>query len=435
MLLSCVIALEVMAQLTGADEIPNMVIHERPLDYEHKMYNSTNFRYYGPTIVRGIPKFFGVLFNYDEPDDRYAELRFALYNMNKEIVELYSPMRVSVLSNGVNGYVIPCMVNAPAGDYYVVPLFRWEGETDWTAVHYSIFHPDNDIFDGCYQKLWQFKVIEEKLPVVKTFQLVLNNGQSNIYINQAQKFGVSTKLRNPYTTTLKGRIKILHERNIKKFFPGMLYSDSDPAEEFCEVMTSFATLNGVKADKDGAFEIQLSANETKTLEFKNVVTYNEHGVYDQFIGNLYCAFLPEGKTDIEENWIMLQEDCSILFNNGELVYTEECNDYWSKVTLNEAETRNYKPISIVPNPSAVPSIDIQTVEVSYDRNSGVLHLENVPEPCIVRIVSISGTVLDQQVYGSTDGVSIPLGSYAKGMYVISLMNSDQNVVKSFKILK
>ena len=144
MLLSCVISLEVMAQLTGADEIPNTVIHERPLDYEHKMYNSTNFRYYGPTVVRGIPKFFGVLFNYDEPDNRYAELRFALYNMNKEIVELYRPMRVSVLSNGVNGYVIPCMVNAPAGDYYVVPLFRWEGESDWTAVHYSIFHPDND---------------------------------------------------------------------------------------------------------------------------------------------------------------------------------------------------------------------------------------------------------------------------------------------------
>lgn len=85
--------------------------------------------------------------------------------MNKEIVELYKPMRVQILAGGINGFLIPCKVNAPAGDYYVVPLFRWAGESDWTAVYYSIFHPDNDI-DGWYQSLWKFTVIEDRLPLV-----------------------------------------------------------------------------------------------------------------------------------------------------------------------------------------------------------------------------------------------------------------------------
>ena len=105
------------AQLTGADEIGSVVIHERPLDDDHTMYNGTNFRDYGPTLTSGTSKFFGVKFNYDGTVNREADVRFALYNMDKEIVELYKPMRVNVLAGGVNGFVIPCQVNAPAGDY------------------------------------------------------------------------------------------------------------------------------------------------------------------------------------------------------------------------------------------------------------------------------------------------------------------------------
>ena len=61
LLLFCALfALNAFAQLTGADEIPTTVIHERPVDEDHLLGNGTNFREYGPTVTWGIGKFMGV---------------------------------------------------------------------------------------------------------------------------------------------------------------------------------------------------------------------------------------------------------------------------------------------------------------------------------------------------------------------------------------
>ena len=64
------------AQLTGADEIGTVVIHNRPLDDEHTIYNGTNFNDFGPTVMRGHGKFFGVRMGYEGSENRDAELRF-----------------------------------------------------------------------------------------------------------------------------------------------------------------------------------------------------------------------------------------------------------------------------------------------------------------------------------------------------------------------
>lgn len=435
LLISALCALNAFAQLTGADEIPNIVIHERPLDTEHKMMNGTNFRVYGPTITSGTAKFFGLTMGYDGSDYRWANLRFALYNMNKEIVELYKPMRVYLWPNGINGFAIPCQVNAPAGDYYVVPMFRFDEdpENEWTAVYYSIFHPDNDLIDGRFQKLWKFSVIDQKLPLVKGFFLYDNDGRDiwSGEVNQGQTFKVTTRIRNPFSTTISGRIRIMHERNKNKFFPGYTYSDTDPAEEFCYAMTNSATWSGVKAKKDGSFDIQWYPNETKFIEFEDVVSYVNHKVYDQFLGELYFSFLPDGKEDIEENWIMLQEDCSTLFNGGELIYKEESQEYWDNVTYLKANTRNYRIFAIIPTSTSTESITSNGIQFDYINGQAIVAgLQPGQE---VSIMSISGKMITRKV-SESDNVSISLAGVPTGVYVATITDNGR-VIASYKFVK
>ena len=429
-----VCAVSSFAQLTGVDEIPTTVIHKLPVDNDHKLKNGTNFRDYGPTVIRGVGKFFGVKLNYDGSVNREADLRFALYDMNKEIVELYEPMRVQVLAGGINGFLIPCMVNAPAGDYYVVPLFRWAGESDWTATYSSIFNPANDLFDATLWQ-WKFKVIDDKLPLVKQIDVDDGSGYRPAEVYQGQKIDLPVKMRNPYSTTSRGKVRILHERNIKKFSPGYAYSDSDPAEEFRDVLTLFASLNGVKADTDGAFDIVLNPGEVKSFRFEDLISYDEHGYYQQFVGVVYCSFLPEGKANIEENWVMLQEDVSVLFDDSGLKYSTINEDYWTTASNAGNECHNITGFVLVPNPSAVPHIELSTVTASYDRSSKIFHLENIPETSYVQVVSIGSGNIVQSSYGNNNGVEVSFATLPRGVYVVSLFDYGGSLVKSFKILR
>ena len=428
LLLFCALfALNAFAQLTGADEIPTTVIHERPVDDDHLLGDGTNFREYGPTVTRGIGKFMGVKLNYDGSVNREADLRFALYNMNKEIVELYKPMRVQLLAGGINGFLIPCMVNAPAGDYYVVPMFRWVGESDWTALYYSIFHPDNDI-DGWYQSLWKFTVIEDKLPLVNYVRLPEGMG----YMHQGVKFNLAVKLSNPYSSALNGRLKIMHERNIKKFAPGYSYNPEQSTEEFFDCMSSYASLNGTQADNDGAFAISVPGKSSLELDFQNIVTYENHGDYDQFAGELVCYFLPDGKSDVPENWIMLQEDCSALFNGDELVYNEWNSEYSQASTAFDSEWYNNRVVVLKPNPTGVQEIQLSDVSVSYNRSSGLLRFSNIPEPCKLVVTSMTGYVVKDLIVN--DESSIPLFGMPTGMYVATISKNGK-IVASYKFVK
>lgn len=419
------------AQLTGADEIGTVVIHNRPLDDEHKIRNGTNFNDFGPTVMRGHGKFFGVRMGYEGSVNRDAELRFGLYNMNKEIVELYKPMTVHLLAGGINGFAIPCFVNAPAGDYYVVPMFRFAGETDWTVLYYSIFHPDNDIIDNRYAKLWKYTVIDEKLPLVNHIE---KNGFSTHAITKAEKFTTTVTIKNMESTTLKGRIRVDYERNIKKFAVGDTYPEDDPAGDFWDVLTRYATLNGVKAAADGTFPIELTPGQ-HTLAFKNCVTYVFKGLFDRYNGQMNVKFLPDGKADTEENWIMLQEECSSHFINGGLKFTEVTDEFWAEVHTDPSYNRNYMGVSLYDGTTAIPEIDASQVALTYTKATGVLSLTNIPEPCSVRLISMNGTVAGVVENGSDTGVVLNLSTLPSGVYVISLQNYGGQLVKSFKIIK
>ena len=415
------------AQLTGADEIGSVVIHERPLDDDHTMYNGTNFRDYGPTLTSGTSKFFGVKFNYDGTVNREADVRFALYNMDKEIVELYKPMRVNVLAGGVNGFVIPCQVNAPAGDYYVVPLFRWAGESDWTAVLYSIFHPDNDRRDK-YLWRWKFTVIEDKLPLVK----YVRKPEGLYTPKQGQKFDLKVRLSNPYNTAKFGRIKIMHERDMKKFNPGYSYNEEQSTEEFFDCMTTYATLNGDKPAEDGSFPVSIDSEGETELVFKNVVSYEDHGVYDQFAGQLNCYFLPDGKADKPENWIMLQEDCRSLFNGNDLKYTVDTEEYSYIVIGIESVCQNFVGFILIPDPTAVTDIQVSNVSLSYNHSTGNLHFDNVPEPCRISVVSLTGSVvMSETVKGDS---SINMKVIPAGLYVLTMSDQKGELIKSLKLM-
>ena len=428
-LICALCALNAFGQLTGADEIKNVIIHERPLDDAHKMRNGTNFRDYGPTITSGTAKFFGIRMSYNGSDYRYANLRFALYNMQKEIVELYKPMRVYLWPDGINGFVIPCQVNAPAGDYYVVPMFRWDEdpENEWTVFDYSIFHPDNDI-DGYYQSLWKFTVIEDKLPLVK--QMVLPDGL--LYTDQGQKFDMKVKLSNPYNVAKKGKLKIMHERNMKKFCPGYNYSSEAESQEFLDCMTLFSNWNGAKPNDKGEYEVTIQPSSDLVINLKNLVCYEDRGVYDQFPGEMYCSFLPDGLPDVPENWIMLQEDCRGLFNGSDLIYTSFDDDYNYAVGTVFSEFRNYAVIVLVPNPAGVPEIALSEVSISYDRTTGLLHFANTPEPCRVSVVAMNGsTIMSETVSGDS---SINVKETPAGMYVLTFSNNMGELIKSVKVM-
>lgn len=336
-------------------------------------------------------------------------------------------MRVQLLVGGINGFLIPCMVNAPAGDYYVVPLFRWVGESDWTALYYSIFHPDNDRRDK-YMWQWKFTVIEEKLPLVNYVRIPVGMG----YMYQGVKFNLAVKLSNPYSNTLNGRLKIMHERNIKKFAPGYSYNPEQSTEEFFDCMSSYASLNGTQAENDGAFAISVPGKSSLELDFQNIVTYENHGDYDQFAGELVCYFLPDGKSDVPENWIMLQEECSALFNGDDLVYNVWNSEYSQAASSNESDCSNNRVIVLIPNQTAVQEIQQSDVSVSYNRASGLLRFSNIPEACRLVVTSMSGyAVIDIIV---NEESSIPLFGMPTGVYVATI-TKDGKIVASHKFVK
>ena len=77
--------------------------------------------------------------------------------------------------------------------------------------------------------LWKYTVIDEKLPLVNHIE---KNGFSTHAITKAEKFTTTVTIKNMESTTLKGRIRVDYERNIKKFAVGDTYPEDDPAGDF-----------------------------------------------------------------------------------------------------------------------------------------------------------------------------------------------------------
>ena len=425
-------ALNAFAQLTGADEIKNVIIHERPLDDAHKMRNGTNFSNYGPTITSGTAKFFGIRISYKGSDYRYANLRFALYNMKKEIVELYEPMRVYLWPDGINGFVIPCKVNAPAGDYYVVPMFRWEEdpENEWTIFDNNIFHPTNDLFDATLWQ-WKFTVIDDKLPLVNGVKYYYEEEDNVLDIYTNRKFNFFTIINNPHSEDIHGRIKVMHERNIKKFAPGYSYNPEQSTAEFFDCLTMSASMNGIKSGKDGSFNITIKGNEQLSLDFKDLVTDKDYGFYDQFAGQLNLYFLPDGKSDVPENWVMLQENCSTLFDGDELKFKEITEDYWSHVTWDVAETRNQITVILKSNSTETESITSNSIQFDYINGQAIISgLQPGQE---VSIISISGKLITSK-RSESDNVSISLAGIPSGTY-IAVVRTKERTLRTIKFIK
>ena len=83
----------------------------------------------------------------------------------------------------------------------------------------------------------------------------------------------------------------------------------------------------------------------------------------------------------------------------------------------------------------MPEILLSEVSVSYNRSSGLLHFSNIPEPCKLVVTSITGAVTQCESIGSDDGVSFNLAALPYGVYIVSLLNYDGNLVKSIKIYR
>ena len=197
-------------------------------------------------------------------------------------------------------------------------------------------------------------------------------------------------------------------------------------------MSSYASLNGIKADNDGAFAISVPGKSALELDFQNIVTYENHGDYDQFGGELACYFLPDGKSDVPENWIMLQEDCSALFNGDELVYNEWNSEYSQASTSNESDCSNNRVVVLKPNLTGVQEMQLSDVSVSYNRSSGLLRFSNIPEPCKLVVTSMTGYAV-KDVFVD-DESSIPLSGMPTGVYVATILK-DGKIVASRKFVR
>ena len=125
---------------------------------------------------------------------------------------------------------VSCYINLPEGDYIFFPIVRFKGETNWNMMRHM-----SSIEKNGYWKLHVYENYPAPSSEYMNFPDANGKGDSeysvyNYYKNE--KFSVQMKLVNKSSSPMNGKIKIMWERNLAKFWRGMKYSAGDVTTEW-----------------------------------------------------------------------------------------------------------------------------------------------------------------------------------------------------------
>ena len=141
----------------------------------------------------------------------------------------------------------------------------------------------------------------------------------NYYKNE--KFSVQMKLVNKSSSPMNGKIKIMWERNLAKFWRGMKYSAGDVTTEWSICASNLAHIGLTKAE-NGGIPITISANSKLDVMIEDCFLSDYFDIQQRWTPYMVAYFLPDGKEDIESNWLIVNDNADFCFDSNKVLVTE-----------------------------------------------------------------------------------------------------------------
>ncbi|WP_302561234.1 hypothetical protein [Phocaeicola sartorii] len=399
------------------ENVSNVVI-----DYDDPVGISVTIRdqHYGPVVVSGQTKVLGASFVNLTGETKVCDFRYAAFNGSK-IVQVYDGIGEVTLENDkICDIKVPCYIDLPEGDYIFFPIVRFKGETKW----YMMKDMPTIIKNG-YWKLHVYENYPAPSSEYMNFPDANGKGDSEFSVYHAyqnEKFRVQMKLVNKESKPLNGKIKIMWERNLAKFWRGMKYSSGDVKTEWSICASELAHIGTAQAE-NGGIPISIEANVKLEIMIEDCFLREYYDYGERWAPYLAAYFLPEGKEDVAGNWLPVNDNSDFCFDSD----MNFISNQWDH-SLNILAFQTFQG-----NATGTENLDITKVGLKFNKADGTVLLNNVPESSFVRVVDVNNKLIE--------GSHIPPTSLKfilpkiKGTYIVSLYNYDGILVKLFRIIK
>ena len=405
------------AKVLASEDISKVVI-----DYDNPVRISVTIRdqHYGPVVVRGQTKVLGASFVQRTGETKTCDFRYAAFKGGK-IVQLYEGVESVTLANGeMYDIKLPCYIDLPEGDYLFFPIVRFSGDTEWSLMGMV----EEFEYDG-YWKLHVYASHPAPSSEYMNFPDANGKGDSEYTVYHAyqnEKFRVQMKLVNNTRSVMNGKIKIMWERNLAKYWRGMKYDSDDISTEWKICATNLARIGTSKAE-NGGIPVSIAANGKLDVMIEDCFVSEYYDYGERWSPFLVAYFLPEGKEDIEENWLAVNDNSDFCFDENMNLLTDRWDHGLNFLAF----------VTFEGNATGTESLEISKVGLNYSKATGAVVLSNVPQSSFVRVVDLNGRLL-QTESASDNSIRFTLKP-GSGLNIVSLYNYDGRLVKTFKMIR
>lgn len=362
----------------------------------------------GDVMVSGHGFVYEGQINTPEINGTNVQIRIGLYQ-NRILKQLSSIKNMKVARNKFNSFVLPFMVKVPGGDYDLRTLIKFPEEDTWKVI----MSEDHGI-NVTYQR---FTVYDRpRAPFCKYFAAdwelpgdVGNDAGSIPEVIPGELFTMTAKFNNPSGYKLKGKIKVVFERNHKRF---LRYENSSVIPE----------------DKDMRIDISepipLEMEPGTKAQFEIPCMFKEYiNVGDTWTPSCYLYFQSEGST----GWELIPPDTSSYFEENSHMSTTCLGINRRKVFLGKGElsdTDLSHDIKIIYHANGDQSV--------FEYRDGYLEIEGVDSDTYVFTSSSCPDIDPTDITGIRGGKTIRISiSKSKGGYFVCFRGKINRNVKLY----
>ena len=400
----------------ASEDISKVVINDTPVS----MSLTIRDQHYGLVVVNGRTKVFGASFTNGTGETKTCDFRYAAFKDGK-IVQIYDGTGEVTLENGkMYDIKVPCYVNLPEGDYVFLPIVKFKGESNWNMMKRW-----STIDKNPYWKLHVYASYPAPSSEYMNFPDANGKGDSEYTVYHAyqnEKFRVQMKLVNNTRSVMNGKIKIMWERNLAKYWRGMKYDSDDVSTEWKICATTLARIGTSKAE-NGGIPVSIAANGKLDVMIEDCFVSEYYDDGKRWSPFLVAYFLPEGKEDIEENWLAVNDNSDFCFDENMNLLTDRWDHGLNFLAF----------VTFEGNATGTESLEISKVGLNYSKATGAVVLSNVPQSSFVRVVDLNGRLL-QTESASDNSIRFTLKP-GSGLNIVSLYNYDGRLVKTFKMIR
>lgn len=420
--ISLLVCYVLISCLSFAQTIKNEPIDNISIDYNNPALLSPRLQVtkFGTVAVRNQTKVISLLVYNDTGSDVECDMRIGAFK-NGKLVELYQGYGNKKIEAGRSAEpFFPCYITLPAGRYSFHPVVKFKGEDTWRLMYSYGFE-----LDEAYKEHWKLDVLDSyDAPSSSSIIQLDATGDQNAIKSMYTVFGYKVNesfrmqmtLHNTQSKVLSGRIKLVNKRDLKMFWRGCEYAPGDCSDEWTDCITYFANLNGIQADIDGTFRVRFNAGEERVCVFSNCQFPNYHDYNNRYAPNIVAMFLPDGKTDTPENWLLVNENADFCYDStGKLVGEVE-------YALNSQACYYKEAISITP-------LELNKVDLKLNKLQSKITLSGITLYSNLKVINNSQSIPCQRMDESNVTFNVAKGN----TYTVQLYNDKLSEVKKFTL--